>query len=149
VTSVDDFGEHLMVVTSYVGLYADAGLTQVLLHYDYDYERDKRDGYPDSHLQIPAMSDSWTSLLTRCPDAKDELGHLHLPTGGRRFRPTVEDVVEFLIVERITEARDGWRDVLARSRGAFLSRQLRAAVRRLPEAAADQLTRMGYAVATP
>ncbi|WP_131831427.1 hypothetical protein [Pseudofrankia asymbiotica] len=146
-TSVDEFSEHLMVVTSYVGLYADAGLTQVLLHYD--YERDKRDGYPDAHLQIPATSDSWTSLLTRRRNAKDELGYLHLPTGGRRFRPTVEDVVEFLIVERISDARDGWREVLARSRDSFLGHQLRAAVRRFPETAASQLTRMGYAVATP
>ncbi|MDT3441191.1 MULTISPECIES: hypothetical protein [unclassified Pseudofrankia] len=146
-TGMDEFSQHLMVLTSYIGLYTDANIKQVLLHYD--YEREKTDGYPEAHLQIPATSEPWVSLLSRCPDAKKELGHLHLPTGGRRFRPTVEDLVEFLIVERITEARDGWRDVLARSRDAFLSRQLRAAVRRLPEAAADQLTQMGYAVATP
>ena len=147
VLSIDEFNQHLMVVTSYIGLYANVGLTQVLLHYD--YERDKRDGYPDAHLQIPATSDPWASLLARCPGDSNELGRLHLPTGGRRFRPTVEDVIEFLIVERIAEARDGWRDVVSRSRDLFLGRQLRAAVRRYPETAAHQLTSMGYAVAAP
>jgi hypothetical protein len=75
--------------------------------------------------------------------------HLHLPVGGRRFRPSLEDVIEFLIVERIASPRDGWEAALNASRDAFLERQLRAAVRRKPESAVAQLEEMGYRVSRP
>jgi hypothetical protein len=141
---LDDFNQHLMVLTSYMGLYADVDLAQVLVHYD--YERDKADGYPDAHLQIPASSEHWATVLGRCPDSKDELEHLLLPTGGRRFRPTVEDVIEFVIIEKLADPHRGWEEVLNASRDVFLERQLRAAVRRHPDVAIHQLQRMGYKV---
>jgi hypothetical protein len=144
VMGTDQFGQHLMVLTSYLGLYADADLTQVLVHYD--YERDKADGYPDAHLQIPARSPHWAAVLARCPDSKDELEHLHLPTGGRRFRPTVEDIIEFVIIEKLADARPDWREALKKSRDVFLERQLRAAVRRHPDVAIRQLRRMGHTI---
>jgi hypothetical protein len=144
---VDGFGQHLMVAKSYIGVYCDAGLTECLLHYD--YERDKADGYPESHLQIHAQSPYWTSLLNRSSRTKDALEHLHLPTGGRRFRPSLEDIVEFLIVERVADARAGWSAVLNRSRNQFQHRQLRAAIRRFPDVAADQLREQGFAVNPP
>jgi hypothetical protein len=31
---------------------------------------------------------------------------------GRRYRPTLEDFIEFLVLEGLAEARSGWRDVL-------------------------------------
>lgn len=63
--------------------------------------------------------------------------------GGRRFRPTLEDICEFLIVERLVEHRAGWAETLERSREAFQEKQLRAAIRRFPEVAIDQLRRDG------
>jgi hypothetical protein len=142
--TTDEFGEHLMVRSSYVGIFRDQKLEQCLLHYD--YERNKREGYPESHLQVPADSEHWRALLDGSPQAADNLGKLHLPAGTRRFRPTVEDVIEFIIVERIAEARDGWQRTLNASRDRFHRRQLQAAVRRHPDIAAEQLREQGYRV---
>jgi hypothetical protein len=147
VLAADEFGQHLMVLTSYVGLFRDRELEQCLLHYD--YERNKGDGYPESHLQVPADSEHWRALLDSSPQAADNLGTLHLPAGTRRFRPTVEDVIEFLVVERIADARDGWERTLNASRDRFHRRQLHAAVRRHPDIAAEQLREQGYQVDDP
>jgi hypothetical protein len=68
---------------------------------------------------------------------------LHFPVGGRRYRPSLEDVIEFLIVERLVDARDGWQTVLAREREAFRRLQLRAAIRRDPETTMSALKNLG------
>jgi hypothetical protein len=66
-----------------------------------------------------------------------ELERLHFPTGGRRFRPILEDVIEFLIVEGLADSRDGWKDVLRAHRQAYWRIQSRAAIRRDPQIALD------------
>ncbi|GAA0258700.1 hypothetical protein [Cryptosporangium japonicum] len=81
----------------------------------------------------------YTALLGR----KRDLPKLHFPVGGRRFRPTVEDVIEFLVVEKLVEASDGWQDVVEASRADFQRRQLRAAIRRFPDVAAEALRDFG------
>jgi len=67
------------------------------------------------------------------------LRDFHFPLGGRRFRPILEDVVEFLVVEKLTEMRDGWETVVKEHRDRWEERQLRAAVRRSPDIALAQL----------
>lgn len=100
---LDDESQHLAVVSSFVGLFADEALERALL--SYDYERDKPDDYPEAHIQVRASSDDWTELL-----GDDEpLAKLHLPVGGRRFRPCIEDFLEMLIREGIAEGHDGWK----------------------------------------
>jgi hypothetical protein len=143
----DDAGTFLMVHSSMVGLFRDQQLDRCLFHYD--YERNKPDGYPEAHLQVNAHSEEWRGLLSTTPGAKREVEHLHLPVGGRRFRPSIEDIIEFLIVEGIASGRNGWQAVLNASRDGFLERQLRAAVRRRPESAVLQLEEMGYSVCRP
>lgn len=137
---VDDEGEFLMVLSSYIGLFLDADMTQELCHFD--YERDKRDGYPEAHMQMCATSEAWSRLLSHTTTSGDKprgVDALHFPVGGRRFRPTLEDILEFLIVERLAEPRRGWEQVLNESRDAFRDKQLRAAIRRKPELARQEL----------
>jgi hypothetical protein len=138
--TLDPEGQHLTAATSVCALYADAAGNDELFHYD--YERNKRDGYPEAHLQVHAESTSLGAVM-----AKRGLNHhmhkLHFPVGGRRYRPSLEDVIEFLIVERLVDARDGWQTVLAREREAFRRLQLRAAVRRDPETAISALKNLG------
>jgi hypothetical protein len=62
--------------------------------------------------------------------------------GGRRYRPTLEDVIEFLVIENLADARDGWADVLACHRKAWERLQLSAAIRADPGTARDVLTDM-------
>lgn len=128
---LDDAAEYLMVQTSFFGLYADAEGTLCLCHFD--YERNKAEGYPEAHLQVDGESaalDRWSgSPRTR------ELGRLHFPAGDRRYRTILEDVIEFMVVERLADPCEGWEDVVARERHEFQRLQLRAAIRRDPETA--------------
>jgi hypothetical protein len=68
-----------------------------------------------------------------------ELSRLHLPVGGRRFRPTLEDVIEFLVIEKLAEPRAGWRDVLDQRRREWERIQLKAAIRADLSAASEVL----------
>lgn len=130
----DPEGEHLAVLSSYVALCADAAGREVLFHYD--YERGKRDGYPEAHLHVVAHPALWA----RIGPPKRPFAKAHLPVGGRRFRPTVEDVVEYAIRERLAEGRPGWPDAVREGRAKFHTTQLRAAVRRDPATAWEVLT---------
>jgi hypothetical protein len=68
---------------------------------------------------------------------------LHLPVGGRRFRPTLEDLIEFLITERLVKGNEGWQKPLAASRNQFQVNQMRALIRRFPTEAAAAVREFG------
>ena len=74
---------------------------------------------------------------------------LHLPTGGDRFRISLEDVVEFLIVECGFDKRPGWRDEVNAGRKRWRRMQLLSAVRDAPSVAIEALQRLGYSVSPP
>ena len=145
VLELDPEGEYLSVAKSQVALYlAEAHLKpQMLVHWD--YERHPAHDYPAAHVQVNGDAPHFqrmcelarTRLQKDCPDRA--LRDLHFPVGGRRYRPSLEDVIEFLIVENLVDARDGWRDVILSHREVWEERQLRAAVRRFPDAAIEQL----------
>lgn len=137
----DEQEVHLTVKSSAMILATEPAITNenMLLHYD--YEREKADGYPEAHLQICATSESWEEAGRRHDGHTRLLSKLHLPVGGRRFRPTLEDILEFLIVENLVEARLNWKAALEDSRDAFREKQLRAAIRQFPDVALDQLGR--------
>lgn len=122
--------EHLMVHKSFVGVFGSQDAKHGLFHYD--YERDKADGYPDAHLQVDASSELFAKLNDPRCDPGRSLAQLHFPVGGKRFRPCLEDVIEFLVVERIVEARDGYEKILEAGRERFRKNQLMAAMRRDP-----------------
>lgn len=134
-----DFADkYLMVRQSVMLLSASADPADTLLHYD--YERDKPDDYPDAHLQICATSEAWKGVGVRTDGSERLLERMHLPVGGRRFRPTLEDVVEFLVTEKLAHPKDGWREAVNAGRESFRRKQLRAAIRRDPETARDALS---------
>lgn len=128
----DDERDYLMVQNSVVALAMDVEMDRELLHVD--YERDKADDYPEAHLQVAASSEAWEEL-----SPGRALSKLHLPVGPRRFRPSLEDVIEFVAREGLVGCRDGWRDVVQHGRQGFLRRQLRAAIRRNPDIAREIL----------
>jgi hypothetical protein len=128
----DDQREYLMVSSSFVGLSTDARSRQELIHFD--YERDKSHGYPEAHMQVFGSSNAWSAALKECGKP---LSALHLPVGGRRFRPTLEDILEFLIVEGLVDGHQGWSEVVQKHREEFHRKQLWAAIRRSPEEARE------------
>ncbi|AYY11516.1 hypothetical protein EF847_01040 [Actinobacteria bacterium YIM 96077] len=129
-----------MVVSSFCGVYADEGRQDCLCHYD--YERGK-DTYPEAHLQVYGTSPALKSM-TKASGVRRVAGleKLHFPVGGRRYRPTLEDIVEFLIVEKFATGRDGWEQVVQENRDRFLEIQLRAAIRRRPDVAHQVLNEL-------
>lgn len=134
--AADDAGRYPMMRSSVMFLSPDDDSTgggRVLLHYD--YERGKEDGYPEAHLQVCATSPAWEDAGRLYGPRGRLLDRLHLPVGGRRFRPIVEDLIEFLIVEKLATGRPGWKKRVDQGRDDFAERQLRAAVRRNPDIA--------------
>lgn len=116
--------------------------------FHYDYERDK-DAYTEAHLQVVGECGPLSRLMAAIGKPKRTLSHLHFPVGGRRFRPSLEDVLEALINEGIVTPADGWRSVLDESRDSFREKQLKAMIARKPEVAAEALRACGYDVARP
>lgn len=136
---LDDAGRYLAAVASFFGIYANDDEHSCLCHFD--YEREKPGGYPEAHLQV--YGDSAALAAWGGQPQTRQLDRLHFPVGGRRFRPTLEDVIEFLIVEKLADTRDGWKDVLKRERQEYQRIQLRAAIRRDPETARQAVSDLG------
>ena len=146
----DDANEYLMVTKSVMilAIGEDVGDdSNVLLHYD--YEREKEDDYPEAHLEVCASSNAWEIAGHRLDGSERLLERLHLPVGGRRYRPTLEDLIEFLVRENLAETHPNCDALLEASRTGFHEKQLRAAVRRNPQPAVDQLRKDGYTVTGP
>jgi hypothetical protein len=132
--------KYLMVRQSVMLLSASPDPAHTLLHYD--YERDKPDDYPEAHLQVCVTSEAWKQAAVRIDGTERLLERMHLPVGGRRFRPTLEDIAEFLIAEKLVQPKDGWKQAVTAGRENFRKKQLRAAIRRDPETARDALAKL-------
>ena len=156
--SLDDTGEHLMVHQSAIHLMVDPRLgakrPRPVIRLEYDRDRGSE---PDdlgggshrrsaAHIQVHGTSAEIAAVQTIRGVPLTGIEALHIPVGGRRFRPTIEDFIEFLAVHNLVGVEDGWRAVLAVHRGGWLRNQLKAAVRNDPDAAIEQLVHMGYKV---
>jgi hypothetical protein len=126
----------------------------------YDYLRKPRSRTPGAHINFRMDSAAADSALEHAGDNRRTRtrrgrhhgeGHglpseLHLPVGGPRFRPCLEDVLEFLVTDLAVDCSAGWRDAIVQGRQVWRDRQLRAAVSDNPLAAIDSLSEMGYEV---
>ncbi|MXV87125.1 MAG: hypothetical protein F4117_13315 [Acidimicrobiales bacterium] len=115
----------------------------------YDFVRDVGNGYPEAHLHIDGESVGLQRLLDLSGQPQRSAPRLHLPVGGRRFRPCLEDLIEFCITERLVRSHDGWAQVIREARQRFHLRQLSAAVRRAPEVSAEALRSSGWTCTPP
>jgi hypothetical protein len=123
---LDTEQRYLTVHKSYCGIFSDADLETCLCHFDYEREKEQ---YTGAHVQVHGQSEALRAL-NRGPDRKRSLDKLHIPVGGRRFRPSLEDVIEFLVAERLADGRPGWERIVEAGRNRFQRNQLRAAMRR-------------------
>lgn len=132
---MDTENKFLTVHSSYCGIFIDEELKKCLCHWD--FERDK-DRYPSAHVQVYGTSPA-LEALNEGDDRKRPLEKLHIPVGGKRFRPCIEDVIEFLITERLAEGREGWQKRLEEGRNRYRRTQLLAAMRRHPDVVEEYL----------
>ncbi|MEX5248122.1 UNVERIFIED_CONTAM: hypothetical protein RF649_02180 [Kocuria sp. CPCC 205295] len=145
--SLDGVGTYLSVESSEFQLSSE-GHGEPLLRLDYDRNARK---VPSSHFNVhshhPALQEAM-GLAGKGSRAKKKPKPetLHLPTGGRRFRPSLEDFLEAIILDFKLDAESGWEDRLAEGRRSFKWGQLAAAVRDDPQCAIDVLNDMGFVV---
>lgn len=92
----------------------------------FDYVRDR--GWSAAHVQLHAES-SAVGYLRALAGKQPETWRLHLPVGGRRFRPSLEDVIEFAVHEFGVEAKHGWLDRIEEGRRSWRMTQVKAAIR--------------------
>ncbi|MEV0356414.1 hypothetical protein AB0H71_10155 [Nocardia sp. NPDC050697] len=102
---------------------------------------------PCSHTHVHAESGLFTHFLARTGHPTPaEIQSIHIPTGGDRFRPCVEDFIEFLIRDCRVASREGWESKVAHGREEWRRRRTAAAVRDRPEVAVAELRRLGLTV---
>jgi hypothetical protein len=140
----DRSGQHLAVDSSSFQL-RDRRAKKPIVRLEY-----LRDAHtaPCSHVHVHAESGLFTQLLASTGhESAAAIGSIHLPTGGDRFRPCVEDFVQFLIQECGVAGREGWRDEVDSSREKYRRTQTAAAVRDRPDVAIEELERLGLKIA--
>lgn len=105
---------------------------------------------PGAHWHVHAERGAFSAILALSGKrAAHSLGALHLPVGGGRMRPALEDLIEFLIRECGVDPVDGWEQMLAERRERWRRHQIGALVRDAPEEAVGVLEETGYVVAMP
>jgi hypothetical protein len=128
-----------------------------LFRFEYDYHA--YPGTPAAHLHVHAHRDEIVFLTGR-PSAHrpkqraergrmNTLAELHMPLGGHRFRPCLEDVLEFAVREFGVDTNSGWEQAIRDGRTAWRRKQTNAAVTDSPDEAARTLRELGYAVTPP
>jgi hypothetical protein len=157
--TTDHVGEYLRVDESQVKVFAEGGRLPV---FRYEYaKRMESKSRPAADIQVHGEHPELQRIMIAAglqtsrsarggglPDITD----LHLPVGGTRFRPCLEDVLEMLIqefgIDPLPNKRTALR-ALAAGRQNWRTMQLRTAVRDNPAEAAAQLQAMGYGIARP
>ncbi|MER6664313.1 hypothetical protein ABT256_07175 [Amycolatopsis japonica] len=115
----------------------------------YEYDRDAR-AKPSSHIHFHAHRGAISHLLSQAGHkSPHELASLHLPTGGARFRPCLEDFLEFLISDCRLGAKQGWEQEVKAGRERWRRLQVRSIVRDVPSEAIAALEGLGYTVQPP
>jgi hypothetical protein len=130
-------------------------VTEPILHFDYNNK--PTGSIPAAHINVHTESEGFKRALEDSGDARrakqrrkssgdGKPSQLHLPVGGPRFRPCLEDVLEMIIQEFGVDVPDEWRTSIHEGRVIWRELQLKAAVTDQPEAAAEALRGLGYVV---
>ena len=118
----------------------------------FEYERHKK-SVPAAHIHFTGVGGLLSPALMRNHTTgkakKGDLQNLHLPVGGHRFRPSLEDFLFFVIGECGFRPKAGWENYLLQHREQWMDKQLTAAVRDNPAVAREVLESLGYSIASP
>jgi hypothetical protein len=137
-------------------------VTEPLLRYD--YLRSPKSDLPCAHFNVHGHRDELIYSMMAAGfryQAKNRgkkavrtnkvprLAQLHLPTGGHRFRPCLEDIIQMIVFEFGIDTVDGWQDAIEMGRMIWKDSQLASAVRDNPSKAVEQLESMGFDIVAP
>ncbi|MGP4114696.1 hypothetical protein ACTWP5_27770 [Streptomyces sp. 4N509B] len=124
-----------------------------------EYVRKDREP-PGAHLHVHAHRDEVAFLLRLSEKGRParkmlgkkpipRLAEMHLPVGGHRMRPALEDMLLLLHREFAIDVVDGWEGAIREHLEDWRRLQLRSAVRDAPEEAIKVLRSLGYSVEPP
>ena len=128
-----------------------------------EYMRHPRSSIPSFHMHMHAHRDAWT--FTMCRDGVGssrkkvyqrgstkrvpQLSDIHIPVGGPRLRPALEDLLEMLIHDLGVDHADDALKVLEEQRVRWRVTQVQAIAKSMPNIVADALRDEGYKVISP
>lgn len=149
---LDYSGQHLKTTGSKITIWSSIDRTPLIrLEYKSNMRSD-----PICHWQVHAERGARSHLLgiANFSDPKrvkkpHDYSTLHFPVGGERFRPCLEDVLQFLIVDCGVDRLDGWQSHIESGRERWRRMQLRSSVRDAPQDAANTLKSLGWIVQPP
>lgn len=143
---LDSIGQYLAVEESTFNLLAVLDRAPVLrIHYRHDLS-----AHPTGHVHVHGHRGALSHLLSQAGhDSPHDMSSFHIPVGGSRFRPCLEDFIQFLICECNFDAQPGWRDHVEAGRERWRRRQAAAVVRDVPEVAARVLRDLGCSIEPP
>jgi len=143
---LDSRGAWLAVESSSITLTATVDRTPV---FRFEYLR-KPSTVPSAHLQLHAHRGALSQLLAHAEHPKaHDMSALHIPLGGSRFRPCLEDVVQFLAEELRVDVLPTWRAAVEAGRRSWREKQVQATVRDWQGVAAETLRELGFTVEPP
>jgi hypothetical protein len=150
--ALDVMGRYLKVVRSDYAVYSALDRAPLIR---LDYVANMRTA-PAAHWQFHAERGSLTHLLTlaqahrpRDIESPHILSSLHIPVGGERFRPCLEDFLQFLVQECGVDRLDGWKTAVDAGRERWRRLQFRTVVRDLQGEAAAVLQAHGWQLTPP
>jgi hypothetical protein len=143
---VDSYRTHIAVEHSSFVLKAKVDRTPII-RWDYDRSPNNK---PRSHAQITAHRGALSHILSRLEHkTPHSIESLHIPMDGERFRPCLEDVIEFLIRDCGFHGSDGWKQTVRDGRTRWRRIQTHAVVRDSPQSAVAELEALGYTITPP
>lgn len=143
---LDSSGQYLAIEESTYNLLAVLDRAPVLRVH---YMREQR-SRPSAHVHVHAHRGTLSHLLSQAGhEHPHDMSSLHIPVGGSRFRPCLEDFIQFLICECNFDSLPGWRAEVEAGRERWRYRQAAAVTRDAPEEAARVLRELGYIIQAP
>ena len=146
---LDPEGVYLTMTESTMSLYTSPEMEDDQLIVGIDYTRNPVNQFPSAHLHVSGQRGDLDAVYLGDERKTRKLRDLHFPVGGKRFRPTLEDLVEFMVTEEMVDPRTGWEQVVKDHRARWEAIQVKAAVRRNQEDAAAALREAGWDAIAP
>lgn len=146
---LDPEGVYLAMSTSTMSLYTSPEMEDDHLIVGIDYVRSPGNEFPGSHLHVAGHRDDLDALYLGDERKTRKLRDLHLPVGGKRFRPALEDLIEFMVTEEMVVPRPQWKRILDEHRDRWTRIQVKAATRRYQDDAAEALREAGWKLTPP
>ncbi|WP_025102440.1 hypothetical protein [Microbacterium paraoxydans] len=150
---LDSSGQFLKAWQSKIAVHSTLDRTPLVRQ---EFDAAMSESAPLAHWHVHADRGALSHLLGRAHAVRGDvvkkphdMSSLHFPVGGERFRPCIEDVLEFLVREFGIDRQDGWESAVRDGRERWRRMQFRSTVRDLPDEAADVLRKHGWSVTPP